>query len=107
MEKTKVTTNQRDMVEIENVNHPGQINRVDAAKYAAMKQAFFKALPTAPPGLTQAEVRQQVSPHLPETLFPGGQAAGWWAKAIQLDLEAKGVVLRQKTKPTRWHLAAS
>lgn len=102
-----MATNQRAMVEIENVNHPGTINKVDAGKYEAMKQAFLKALPTAPPGLTQAEVRLQVNPHLPETLFPAGQTAGWWAKAVQLDLEAKGVLLRQKTKPTRWHLAAS
>lgn len=30
--------------------------------------------------------------HLPESLFPGGAKAGWWTKAVQLDLEAKGLI---------------
>ena len=29
-----------DQVVVENVNHPGQTGRVDAAKYAAMKAAL-------------------------------------------------------------------
>ena len=41
--------------------------------------------------------------HLPQDLFPEGAKAGWWMKAAQLDLEAKGVIAREKTKPLRWH----
>jgi hypothetical protein len=42
---------------------------------------------------------------LSQEQFPGGAKAGWWAKAVQLDLEAKGVVKREKTSPIRLYLA--
>ena len=94
---------QTDKVEIENVNHPGKPKRADAAMYQAMKQAFLNILPAKAPGLTVAEVQRGVLPHLPEHLFPGGAKAGWWSKAVQLDLEAKGVIAREKTSPLRLH----
>lgn len=90
-------------VEVENINVPGKTNNVDAVKYGAMKKAFLKILPKSAPGLTQAEIKQQVIPHLPEESFPGGATAGWWAKTVQLDLEAKGVVVRETSRPLRWH----
>jgi hypothetical protein len=77
---------------------------VNAAKYQAMKQAMLQVLPSEGPGLTQAEIREAVIPHLPEDLYPGGSTAGWWAKTVQLDLEAKGLVAREATRPLRWHL---
>jgi hypothetical protein len=92
-----------DKVTVENVNVPGQTTRVDAAKYHAMKQAMLAALPKQSPGLTQAEMTEAVKTYLPDDLFPGGAKAGWWAKTVQLDLEAKGVVVREATKPLRWH----
>ncbi|NVE93902.1 DUF6958 family protein [Altererythrobacter lutimaris] len=92
-----------DMVEVENVNTPGRKSRVNAAKYADMLQAFEKALPKACPGLTQAETRDAVKLHLSDGLFPSGETAGWWAKTVQLDLEAKGKLVREATKPLRWH----
>ena len=90
---------------MENVNHPGQVKRVDADMYEAMKRAFLKILPKTSPGLTEVEIREPVIAHLPEKLFPEGAKAGWWAKTVQLDLEAKGVVAREKTKPLRWRKA--
>jgi hypothetical protein len=95
-----------DKVTVENVNVPGQTTRVDAAKYGAMKTALLAVLPAGAPGLTQAEMIAAVVAHLPEALFPGGSTAGWWAKCVQLDLEAKGIVAREPTKPLRWHRAA-
>ena len=92
-----------DKITVENVNVPGKTSRVNAAKYHAMKQAMLKVLPVAEPGLTQAEVRQAIVPHLPEDLYPGGAKVGWWSKTVQLDLEAKGIVVREATKPLRWH----
>ena len=83
------------------MNHPGQVNCVDPTMYEAMKRAILKVLPKGSPGLTVAEVQQRVITHLPEKLFPGGAKAGWWMKAVQLDLEAKGIVAREKTKPLR------
>jgi hypothetical protein len=70
-----------------------------------MNRAFLKVLPRKPPGMTVSEVQKAVVAHLPETLFPGGAKAGWWMKAVQLDLEAKGIVLRTKTTPLRLHKA--
>ncbi|XUU60113.1 DUF6958 family protein [Erythrobacter sp. HA6-11] len=92
-----------EMIEVENVNTPARISRVNAAKYADMLQAFEEALPKASPGLTQAETRDAVKPHLSDELFPGGETSGWWAKTVQLDLEAKGKLVREATKPLRWH----
>jgi len=90
-----------EKLELENVNHTGQVKRVDANMYEAMKRAFLKILPKTSPGLTVAEIQDRVIAHLPEELFPGGAKAGWWTKAVQLDLEAKGIVAREKTKPLR------
>jgi hypothetical protein len=92
-------------IEIENVNHPGKVERVDAAMYEAMKQAILAVLPAKAPGLTVGEVQSAVPAHLPEELYPGGAKAGWWMKAVQLDLEAKGIIEREKTKPLRLHRA--
>lgn len=98
-------SNKAEKMALENVNHPGQIRVVDADMYEAMKRAFLKILPKASPGLTEAEIRERVVAHLPEQLFPGGAKAGWWTKAVQLDLEAKGLVAREKSKPLRWRKA--
>ena len=92
-------------IEIENFISPGHTQKVDAVKYEAMRRAYLKTLPARPPGLTQAEIRSRLAANLPEDLFPGGAKAGWWAKAVQLDLEAKGLVAREKTSPLRFHKA--
>ena len=49
------------------------------------------------------EIREAVIALLLDDLLPGGSTAGWWAKTVQLDLEAKGVVIREATKPLQWH----
>ena len=88
-------------IEVENVNLPGHRRRVDAGNYEAMKRALLKTLPATSQGLTLAELRPRLVPQLPGDLFPGGATAGWWVKAVQLDLEAKGVIARETTKPLR------
>jgi hypothetical protein len=90
-------------VTVENVNHPGHTSTADAGMYHAMRDALLEVLPTAAPGLTQAEMQAAVVPLLPDDLFPGGAKAGWWSKTVQLDLEAKGVIAREPSKPLRWH----
>ena len=85
----------REMVVIENVNTPGRTARVSAEKYEAMRRALLKTLPLGRPGLTQQEMISAVLPHLPAALWPGGAKAAWWVKTVQLDLEAKGLVLRE------------
>lgn len=88
-------------IEIENVGQPGKTYRVDAAKFAAMREAMLAVLPDELPGLTVPEVKAGVLPLLPESLFPGGDKAGWWIKAVQLDLEAKRVIARGPKSPVR------
>ena len=97
--------NDTGKIEIENVNSPGHVERVDRAKYAAMKEALLSVLPKASPGLTVAEAKAELLPLLPQALFPEGAKAGWWLKATQLDLEAKGVIQREKTRPLRLRLS--
>ena len=94
-----------EKIEVENVNTPGQVTRVNAAKYAAMRDAYLAVLPDSAPGRTQRELMDDVKAHLPESLFPGGSTSGWWLKTVQLDLEAKQLVTRTDTKPLRWHKA--
>ena len=91
----------RRMVEIENVNHPGQVRLVDAVMYDAMRRVLLKVLPKRPPGLAVEEMYAKVASEVPKELFPGGAKAGWWAKTVQLDLEAKGIIARQKSRPLR------
>jgi hypothetical protein len=92
-----------DRVRIENVNHPGSSTSVDAGMYNAMRTALLEVLPAAAPGMTEDQMRQAVLPKLPADLYPGGARASWWAKAVQLDLEAKGVLRRETSRPLRWH----
>ena len=90
-----------DKIEIESVTSPGRTERVDRAKYLAMREAFLPVLPDAPPGMTVAEAKAALLPNLSPDLFPGGEKAGWWLKAVQLDLEAKGMVARGASTPVR------
>ena len=104
---TKDATSKPGRIRIENVNHPGTSTTVDAGLYNAMREALLEVLPDAAPGLTESQLRQAVLPKLPEALFPGGERAGWWTKAVQLDLEAKGLIDRERSRPLRWHRTPS
>ena len=91
------------MIAVENINVPGRVSNVNAEKYTAMRDILLKVLPVSEPGLTQAEMGKAVRPHLPQDLWPNGEKSIWWVKTVQLDLEAKGLVLRDSSsKPTRW-----
>ena len=88
-------------VKILNVNHPGSVRFGDEKMYEAMKRAVLSVVPHQRPGLTIAELEEGVLPLLPEALFPGGAKAGWWTKTVQLDLEARGTIIRSKDRPLR------
>jgi hypothetical protein len=91
----------RTRVAVQNVNHPGKTREVDAEHYDAVRTTLLAILPDDPPGMTLDEIRAELPDHLPEALFPGGRKAGWWLKTVQLDLEAKGVLVRSRTSPLR------
>ena len=90
-----------DKVTIESVTSPGRTQRVDRAKYTAMRDALLAVLPAGPPGVTVSAAKAALVPRLPDGLFPGGDKAGWWLKAVQLDLEAKGAIRRAAGRPVR------
>lgn len=90
-----------EKIEIESITAPGRTERVDRAKYMAMRDALLAVLPGGAPGVKVADAREALLPHLPEDLFPQGSTAGWWLKAVQLDLEAKKIIRRAESKPVR------
>lgn len=90
-----------DRVEVENVNHPGKTSTVDGAKYREARAALLATLP-GQGGLTQAEMIAGVRKRLRGEL---ATKAGWWTKCVQLDLEAKRLVVREGQKPIRWRRA--
>jgi hypothetical protein len=94
------------MIAIENINIPGRSSNVNATKYLAMREVLLKVLPTTGPGFTQAEMGDSIRPHLPQGLWPHGEKSTWWLKTVQLDLEAKGLIVRDiSSKPARWRRA--
>jgi len=95
-----------DRIEIENVGQPGKVYRVDAEKFAAVRVAVLAALPAEAPGMSVSDLITAVKPNLPEDLFSGGEKAGWWVKAVQLDLEAKKVIARAEKPPVRLYRLA-
>jgi hypothetical protein len=92
-----------DKITVQSITSPGRTERLNRAKYMAMREALIAILPDRAPGITVAEAKEALLPHLPDNLFPAGATAGWWLKCVQLDLEAKGIVVRETSKPLRWH----
>ena len=94
-----------EKIEVLNVTSPTHVTRVDRAKFMAMREALLAVLPDTAPGLTPAEAKTALLPALDAALFPGGDKAGWWLKCVQLDLEARGVIIRGPKAPVRmWRL---
>lgn len=88
---------------VENVNLPGYKTSVDAAHYESMKTVLLRILPKEGPGLTQGEMFAKAEEVADPKLFPGRGKVGWWVKCVHMDLEAKGVLARDKNaKPVRW-----
>lgn len=96
-----------DRIEIENISSPGRTERVSRPKYEAMRDALLAVLPDVGPGLKVPEAKAALLPLLSNDLFPAGDKAGWWLKAVQLDLEAKGVIRRAPSKPVQLFRVAS
>jgi hypothetical protein len=92
-------------IEIENVAQPGSTYRVDAGKFAEMQRVVRLVTPSAQPGETPKVLIAEALPHLDPGLFPEGATAGWWFKAVQLDMEAKGTLRRAEKPPVRLWLA--
>jgi hypothetical protein len=83
--------------------HEGKVGaEVTPQKYALVRAAILAALPTAGTGLTWDELVQAIAPGLPPDLFPHLGSVRGYTKAVQLDLEARGLIARvPKTRPLR------
>lgn len=93
----------RETIEVGNVNHPGKLYRLDAANYQIAREAMLGFMPSSGPGLTQAEMLAALRAALCASHHD--MKVGWWMKAVQLDLEAKGLMVRDGGKPLRWRKA--
>lgn len=96
---------ERKMIVVRTPNKPGSVQRVDAEAYEAMRRTMMKVLPRKAPGMTQAEMWEALQRAAPKRLFATRGKVGWWMKSVQLDLETKKVLVREATKPLRWHRA--
>lgn len=94
-----------EKIEIESITSPHHVQRVNKAKFMSMREALLTVLPSEAPGMSVAEAKAALLPGLSDELFPGGEKAGWWLKAVQLDLEAKGLIERGGKGPVRLYRA--
>ena len=95
-------------VKVQNVNHPEYQENLKEEKYSLIREAMLTALPdSSSDGMPFAQLEQQVAAHLgarnvPKALFPKPGSVRWYTKAVQLDLEAKGLIERvPKQSPIR------
>ncbi len=60
-----MTGSMSQKIAVENVNVPGHITNVDAAKYDAMKVALLVVLPSEEPGMVVKDALDTLKPNLP------------------------------------------
>jgi hypothetical protein len=63
-------------------------------KYQAVQDAILAMLPAGGEGMTWAELAEMIAPYLPENIFRHTGTIRWYTKAVQIDLEAQGVLER-------------
>jgi len=82
--------------------------KVDPERFEIVRQAILRSLPPqGAQGLTWAELAELIGPTLPERLFRHMGTVRWYTRAVQLDLEARGVIERVPgSKPSRLRRAA-
>ncbi len=70
-----------DKIEVENINIPGQVSKVDRVKYENVRAFMLAILPATAPGLTHKEIMTAAKLELDQSLFPDGRKSGWWTKS--------------------------
>lgn len=93
----------KEKIEVFNINNPGKSSFVQKDKYEEVKRGFKEYMPNKSPGMNQDEMARLVIEKVSDTVFDDKTKAGWWMKTVQLDLEARRVMFREKTKPIRWY----
>ena len=95
-------------IKAQNVNHPEHRENLKEEKYTIIREAMLATLPPAGSGgMLFDELDTKVAAYLaeknvPKELFPKQGSVRWYCKAVQLDLEAKGLIERlPKQSPIR------
>lgn len=74
---------------------PGQQGApTTSAKYDAVRDTMLAALPTEGNGLTWNQLVDTIARQVPSGMFAHLGSVRWYTKAVQHDLEAKGVIVR-------------
>ena len=86
-------------IKAQNVNHPDHRENLKEEKYTIIREAMLANLPGSSDGLPFAQLEEKVAAYLaeknvPTALFPKPGSVRWYCKAVQLDLEAKGIIER-------------
>lgn len=63
-------------------------------KYEAVRQAILAMLPAGGEGITWSALADMIAPYLPESLFRHMGTVRWYVRAVQIDLEAGGIIER-------------
>ncbi len=66
--------------------------RIERAKYAAMRTALERVVPTRGPGVPFGELSELVRPLLPREVFGPDVSVTWYVTTVKQDLEARGVL---------------
>lgn len=61
-------------------------------KYEAVRQAILAMLPAGGEGMTWAALADMIAPYLPENIFRYIGTVRWYVRAVQMDLEAEGII---------------
>ena len=89
-------------IQARNVNHPEHRENLKADKYHIIRRAMLESLSESA-WLSFSDLEDRIRAHLierdvPKSLFPKAGSVRWYAKAVQLDLEARGEIERQPKK---------
>jgi hypothetical protein len=93
---------QMTTIEARNVNLPQHRENLNAEKYTLIRNAMLASL-LDDAWMPFSELEDKVRAWLddadtPKALFPKPGSVRWYCKAVQLDLEARGVIERQPKK---------
>ena len=92
-------------IQARNINHPQHRENLKEEKYALIRAAMLNALPGPDAdaawqrGMPFSDLEAAVRAYLegqrvPMALFPRPGSVRWYTKAVQLDLEARGIIER-------------
>lgn len=76
---------------------------MDQERFEVVRGAILRVLPRHDSsGMTWAELAETIAPTLPDRLFRHIGTVRWYTRAVQIDLEARGVIERvPESRPLR------